>query len=222
MILLGRGAVELGFQIVEEERVDDLVDVLGAGVVHAAGPARVMAEGAFEYGTEHGWVNARPVEFLAAVHQDLVMNVVVQLRHLDALAEQAAVHVGEAREDFARVLGLPRVVVGVEPLEELQQGAAQVRAVHGRHVLAEEPRLYQPGVLAKHQEHQAGAEHGERVVALLTVRVVVELGDLVVDLAHDAAGLDGDGALDAARGLPRPLEELEGGEVLRQVIQGQL
>ena len=158
-----------------------------------------MAERALENGAKNGGVHARPVELLTAGDQDLVMNLLVQLGYLDALPEQPAVHVGEAGEELAGVLLLASLVVGVEPPEELDERSAQVPAIDRGNVIPEEPGLDQPRVLAEHEEHEAGAKNREGVVALLAVRVVVQARDLVVDLAHDAPRLDGDGALDAPR-----------------------
>ena len=190
--------------------------VLRARVAHADGPSRVVAERALEDGAEDRGVDARPVEFLTTRDQDLVMNLLIQLGYLDALPEQAAVHVGEAGQQLAGVLRLSSLVVGVEPTEELDEGDPQARAVDRGDVVAEEPGLDQARVLA---EHKAGAQHRQRVVDLLAVRVVVQIRNLVVDLAHDAARLDGNSTLDTLRCLTGTFEELQGGEVFGQVIQ---
>lgn len=100
--------------------------------------------------------------------------------------------------------------------------APQVLGVVHCNVALEQARVDETGVLAEHEEHDARAQDGQRVVALLAVGVVVEPGDLGVDAAHDAAGLHGDGARHARRSLARPLQELQSGDVLGQILQRDL
>ena len=64
-----KNRVELVAQIVQEKRVDDLVDVLDAGIMHAAAAARLGVKGALEHGAEDGGRNLAPVKIQRSILQ---------------------------------------------------------------------------------------------------------------------------------------------------------
>ena len=168
---LRAGLREGGLEVVEEERVDDLVDVLGAGVVHTPSAPLVVGEAAFEDGSEDRGVDLGPVELLAALHDDGGAQVLGERGDDGALGEEAAVHVGEGLEEVARE-GVARVVGRVQPLEEVAQGVPEVVCrevldVVPEGVLRDETRL----VLAEHEEHHAAAEGADGVVRSLVVAI---------------------------------------------------
>lgn len=67
--------VELGREIVEEERVDDLVDVPDGGVVHASLAALVVAEGLLHQRAEDDGADGAPVEPVAGREQGFAYQV---------------------------------------------------------------------------------------------------------------------------------------------------
>ena len=98
-------AVEFRAQGVEEERVDDFVDVLDGGVVHAAGAAGLGVERALEDGAEDGRRDFRPVEAQGGFPQDGFAQAVRELRDFHGAGEERAVDVGERREGGLEVGG---------------------------------------------------------------------------------------------------------------------
>ena len=113
---LRAGLREGGLEVVEEERVDDLVDVLGAGVVHTPSAPLVVGEAPLEDGAEDRGVDLGPVELLAALHDDGGAQVLRERGDDGALGEEATVHVRERLEQVAGE-GIAVFVGRVEPLE---------------------------------------------------------------------------------------------------------
>ena len=90
---------ELGLQIIEKERVDHLVDVLDAGVVHAASTSRLRIQGALERRTEDGGADAGPIELLGGLPKKRFLDLLGELRNDDVLAlEQVTVDIGKGSQ----------------------------------------------------------------------------------------------------------------------------
>ena len=70
LYLFGQYLRKLAAQVVEEERVDDAVDVVNGGVVHAASAPRLGVERALEDGAEDGGRYLAPVELGGGALED--------------------------------------------------------------------------------------------------------------------------------------------------------
>ena len=117
--------LELGLEAVEEERVDEPVDVLHGGVVHAALAPLVVAQGLLHQGAEDDGADVLPVEPVPRVDHRVA-----------DLVEQTAVDVVEPGELVLEVL-VALVLRGVEHLEQVDDCAAQMAGVVALHVVAE-------------------------------------------------------------------------------------
>lgn len=193
-LLLGEGLVvldglELRLQPVEEERVDEPVDILHRRVVHAALAPLVMRKRLLHQTAEDDGADVLPLEPLARMNHR-VPDFVGELRNLYRLGEQAAVDVVERGEVILKVL-VPLRLRGVEHLEQVDDCTAQVAGVVAFDVVAECVRWEQSGVFGVQEEHDAHRQHCEAVVCLGVVGVGVLLGQGVVQVRHEDAGVLG-------------------------------
>ena len=89
--------VKLGRQGIKEQRVNNLMDILNAGVVHTAAATGFGVQGAFKDCTEDGGGNLGPVEILAGIGQQQVNDFLSELGDNDILvSEQTTVDVRES------------------------------------------------------------------------------------------------------------------------------
>ena len=188
-------------EFVEEQRGDDLVDVLDAGVVHPAGAARFGVQGALEDGAEDGGADLAPVELVAAVVEDEADDLLVERRHFlrPAVAEQAAVDVGKCgRGGFVK--GIAFRFRRVKHGEQLDEGVADVGGLEsGEVVVAYALGAEHAGVLGVEAEDEAhtelvevGADLGGQFLGIAAGKDVgVLLFEGVVEFADEFAGLDG-------------------------------
>ena len=212
--------VELGREIVEEERVDDLVDVPDGGVVHASLAALVVAEGLLHQRAEDDGADGAPVEPVAGREQGFAYQV-GELWNLDAFGEQAAVDVREAFEVVLQIL-VALVERGVQDVEQVDDGAAQVRGVVAFDVLAERVAGVESGVLGVQAEHEAHGQHGEAVVAFRVVGIVVLRGERVVQVRDEQARVLGQLLLDHDAGMLAAEDRFQGAQVFAEVLQREL
>ena len=125
-VLEHKNVVQFLPELVQEKRVDDLVDVLDAGVVHAAGAARFRVERAFEDRAENGRGDAAPVEVVAGLCEEQIFHLVVQERDFDVfIGEKAAVDIGK-RGEVGREIGVAVLRLRVQNFEQVQHGPAEV------------------------------------------------------------------------------------------------
>ena len=97
--------LKLCFQPVQEQRVNDLVDVLNGCVVHPAGAPGFRVQCAFKDSAEDGRRNIAPVEVLAGTAENEVDHFIAQARYLNILVrEQTAVDIGECRQIIVQIL----------------------------------------------------------------------------------------------------------------------
>lgn len=82
--------LKLRFQIIEEQRVNDLVNVLDGCVVHATGAARFRIQRRLKYGAEDGRADVLPVEALRRSLQNQRPDLSIELRYLDRLVRKKA------------------------------------------------------------------------------------------------------------------------------------
>ena len=87
---------EFGFEVVEEERVEDAADIFLGGVVGAFGAALLLVHHALEEGAEDGGRDAAPVETAAGEEGGAVTG--AHVGDIESLGEEAAVDVGEGGE----------------------------------------------------------------------------------------------------------------------------
>ena len=88
---------ELRFEVIEEKRINDLVDIFDRGIVHAAGTTCLRVQGRFEDRTEDSRRDFTPIEVVGSFGKDEFFEFVREARHDDfLLAKQTAVHVGES------------------------------------------------------------------------------------------------------------------------------
>ena len=151
--------LELGAQVVQEQRLDDLQDVLLGGVVGARGAAGRGLHDGLEQRAEDGGRDGGPVE-AARVEQRLAHGR-VEVGNAQRAAEQGAVDVREARQIFVE-RPLAAVLRRVEHLEQPRQPRPQVRAVLARagfqQVEEDVARLEDAGVVREQAEDGAHQE----------------------------------------------------------------
>lgn len=93
-------AVQLGLELAQEQWVDQPVDVLRGGIVHAPGASGLGVQGGLEHPAEHGGADLGPVGALTDLVQEHVDDLLGQLGDLHVRGEQATVDVGEGLQRF--------------------------------------------------------------------------------------------------------------------------
>ena len=208
--------LELGAQVVQEQRLDDLQDVLLGGVVGALGAAGRGLHDGLEQRAEDGGRDGGPVE-AARVEQRLAHGR-VEVGNAQRAAEQGAVDVREARQIFVQRL-LAAVLRRVEHLEQPRQPRPQVRAVLARagfqQVEEDVARLEDAGVVREQ------AEDGAHQEPLQVVAGIAGGFQRVVQAAHAFGRAHVDRVL-IPEGAPlHAQDEAEGFDVAGQVGQGE-
>ena len=179
---------ELVAIIIEEQRIDHIVYVFQARVVHAAVAAGLGVQRAFEDGAKNGRRNAAPVE-AATLGEDELARRRVDGRDGDGLGEEAAVDIGERGElglhEFIAVFDLL-----IEHAKELDERRAEVlRTERVEVVMKLVAASENTGVLGVEAEDEA---HDELVEVLEVFRgrgVAVARQEGVIDFADERAGL---------------------------------
>ena len=181
----GLQAREFGTQVVQEQRLDDLQDVLFGGVVGALGAALRRLHDRLEQRPEDGRRDVRPIE--AAGVEQRRPHGRVEERDGQWPVEQGAVDVGEAGEVFVEgclALGFR----GVQHLEQFSQPRAGVRAILAGagfdEVQEDVARLEDAGVVGEQAEDDAHQE------AFQVVALVARGGERVVQQPHQLGGFD--------------------------------
>ena len=169
----GFEVVKLVAQPVEEERVDDAVNVLHRGVVHAARATRFGVEGTLKHGAEDGRRDAAPVESLRGVDHQRMNDFGTELGHLPGvglhglIGEEPAVDIGQRRK-----LALIRVALVVRRVEDTEEANQLEAEVVGRfderfEMAKEEVSLAEEsGVVGIETEDDAHAEQVEAAQGL--------------------------------------------------------
>ena len=89
---------KLRFQPVQKQRVNQLVNVLNAGVVHPAGAPGFRVQRAFKDSPKDGGADGGPVKVLAGFPKNQVNDGFIQPGNYDVfICEQSAVDIGERR-----------------------------------------------------------------------------------------------------------------------------
>ena len=95
---------KLRFQIVEEQRVDDFMNVLDAGVVHPAAAPGLRVQSGFKHRAENRRADGRPVKVRTGFFQQQVNDLIAQTGNLNVLVrKQPAVDIGERGKVFIKV-----------------------------------------------------------------------------------------------------------------------
>lgn len=166
------------------------MDVLGAGVVHAARAASLRVQGGLEDAAEDGGADLRPVGLLGYLEQELELDLVGEVGDLGVLREKPPVDVGEGLDRF--VVGVAVINRCVERLEEPLERHAHVLGFDVSQVVQERVLGEELRVLAEQAEHQAHAQDVEGLLALLGLRVDILRLKQGVQLADEAARLHRD------------------------------
>ena len=180
-------------QSVEKERVDDLVDVLDARVVHPTRAPRYGVERGFKDRAEDGRADRAPVESRTCIIEQDIDDLLCELRDLDVfLCEQTSVDVGECGERIIQI----RVALcnrGVEHTKELDECLTKVRERYVPQVVVEHgvpPK--QSRILGIECEDEANAEDVEALLTVRITHVAVFLRERVIQSADELPRLDGD------------------------------
>ena len=187
LYLLFEDVVKLLAQVVEEQWVDDLVDVLDAGVVHASAATRLRIQRALEHASEDGGRYLAPVETEARVLQEYLPELFGELRYLYLFLEKPAIGVGEGCEVILQVFAALRLG-RVQHLEEVAQGTAQVLGFVAAKVVMELVVGKDARILGIETEHQSDTQDVEPAQGPRRVVVVLPEQSLV-NLPHYLAGL---------------------------------
>lgn len=218
--LLRADGIELFLQAVQEQRVYHLVDVLGAGVVHAARAAGLRVQGGLEDAAEDGGADLRPVGLLGHLEQELELDLVGEVGDLGFLREQPPVDVGEGLDRL--VVGVALVDRSVERLEEPLECHAHVLRLDVPQVVQERVLGEELRVLAEQAEHQAHAQDVEGLLALLGLGVDVLRLQQGVQLADEAARLHRDLLLALGSAVGGVGDEVKQVRVPPKLLQGEL
>ena len=204
--------LELGVQVIHEQRLDHLEDVFLGRVVRPLRPALRRVHDRLEERAEDRRRNVRPVE--AAGVEQRPAHRGVEREHPQMSLEQVAVDVGEPRQvlvESRRALVLQRV----EHFEQLREPRPEIGPVLARARLDEVEedvaRLEYPGVVGEHAEHDAHEE------AFQIVAPVSGIGERVVQPPDQLGGLDVRRVLVAERPALHPEDEAERLDMRRQV-----
>ena len=214
---------ELRVQIVHEKGIDDLVDVLDAGVMHAALAARLGVQRAFEHGPENGRTDFAPVEAEARARQKDFRGLFRNGRNRLALffAEERPVHIGELGQLLFHET-VPFFQRRVKRAEKLAKRHAHVLGTETLEIAVELFLCEDAGVFGVEAEHQTNAENVEGVEVRSRGLFAELRQERVVNLAHDLARLDGDLQLALEAVAARVHQELQASDVAFEVLQQNL
>ena len=211
-VLPGGDPAELGAEVVEEERLDDLQDVPFGGVVGALFPPFDRVHDGLEERAEDRRGDLRPVE--PAGVEERPAHGAVEGRNGQRAPKEVAVDMGEARQVLVE-RGVPVFHRRVEHLEELRQRVPQVGPVLPRAALQQVEEqvagLEDAGVVREEAEQQPDQEALQRFAG------VPGVPEAVVEAAHEFRGFDVDRILVAESPPLDAEDEPELLDVLREV-----
>ncbi len=185
--------LELGPEVVEEQRLDKFQDILFTRVMRAeiAPPGGTfLVHDALEERTKNSRRYAAPIKRATVEQQG--PHCAVASGYGQRLFKKPAVHIGESHEYFVEAL-LPFTLGCVQDLKQHRQLRYEVGAVFLGAVLDEiterTARLKERGVLGKEAEEQPNEHHFK------DVSLVARGAQTVVELAHALGGLNVDRVL---------------------------
>ena len=209
-ILLGLalGGVKLVVKFVEEKRLDELMNVVAGGVMHAARSTCVGIEVGLEKGAENGGIDGEPTESFiglgrAGLERDAVRGDVIEGRQVERVAvEKPAVDVGKLLELRAERWSAA-VGRGVEHGEQVDESAAVIGGIFD--VIDELIVIENGGVLGVEAKNEADAKLVEDI--FLVDREKFDGVDIVLEFAG-REHLTSEGLTDAPHNLDGVLGEL--------------
>ena len=75
--------IQFTAQVIQEQRIDHLVDVLNARVVHAAATTGLRIKSTFKDGTKDSWRYLAPIEVETGILQQGLFQFLRELRYFD-------------------------------------------------------------------------------------------------------------------------------------------
>ena len=189
---LGLDIGKFSFQVVQEERVDDLVDILQGGIMHAAGPAGIRVQGRLEYGAEDGRRYQAPVKIVAGPLQDEGSYLFRDSRNLDIPGEHTSADERECCQFLVHVW-ITVFRSGVQHLKQLDErfpefvGRELVHVIM-EHILGSED----PGILGIHAENQTHTKLVQALLAVGILRMDILGKELLIEDTDDFTSLDTD------------------------------
>ena len=211
----------LSLQIVEEERVYDLMDIFNAGIVHTTGAAGLRIQSAFKDCAENRGADGRPVKILTGTGQQQVNDLIAQAWDLDVLiGKQAAVDVGERCQIIVKIAVAP-VGLLVEYTEQVNKRPTILGAVRLKIVMEHPAFAEDTGILGVKAEDQTHAQRVQALQRFFGFRFGILLQQRVIQYAHKLAGLQGNLHLLADVFIAGIDEEIQTGELLLQIGQQQ-
>ena len=124
--------LQLGAQVIEEERVQHFQDVRHAGVVHAEDRTLLLIRDGLDHRAEDVGVDARPVQI--ADVQQVGARDLGKPRHIGAAREEPAVDIGKPISPARDARGRPIGSLGVHGAEDFADHLMGVRAVLAAHL----------------------------------------------------------------------------------------
>src|SRR6056297_58631 len=206
--------VELGAQIVKEQRLDHLEDVLLGGVMRAFLAPLCRVHHRLKKRAEDGRGNRRPVE--AAGIEQRRAHVRIEIGRREIFLEQRPVDIGKLLQILVE-MWRARLLGRVEDVEQIAKKRPRVRAIGRGARFQIVPQdilgLENAGIVGKQAEDDPHQELFE-LVALVSACL-----DLVMQQAHQLGGLDVDRVLIAELPPLNPEDEAEALDMVRQVLQ---
>lgn len=213
---LGRLSLDplvLGTQIIQEQRRDELEDVLLAGVVRAQVASNLRVHDPLEQRAEYRRADRAPVQMTAPQQQ--VAHLFIEACGTQVLLEQLAVHIGECGElliEVTQALLRRRV----QYLEEFIQPRGQVRAIlagAGADEVLERISRHEDACVVSEQAEQQADKVNLQLVPLVPYRK-----QFVVQFAQSLGGIDVYRVLLAEGTSLVSGNEAESGDVLGQLL----
>ena len=204
--------LELGAQVVHEQRLDHLEDILLGRVVRSLRPAFHRIHHRLEQRTEDSGREFRPVE--AAGVQQRPTHRRVERERPQVPLEEFAVDIGKPRQVLIEGCGA-LVLRRVEHLEQLREPRPEIRPVLAGARLDEVEediaRLEYPGIVGEH------AEHHPHEGTFQIVAPVSSIGERIVQTPDQLGRFDVSRVLVAERPALHPEDEAERLDMCRQV-----
>ena len=218
--LLFQDGVELAAQVVQEKRVDDLVDILYRGVVHTAASTGLRIQRALEDGSEDGGRNLAPVEVERGILEQQLADGVRHAGYLNLLVgKQPAIGIGECQQVLPQIrvtLLHGRIHHFEQPYQRIAQFLCRVVVQEVmEHVVSPEDAC----ILGIETEHQTDTKDVERLQRVLVGGVDVLFQQFVVESAHNLARLHRHLHLLGKMLALRVNEEMQAVILLAQILQ---
>ena len=89
---------------VKEQRVDDLMDILDAGIVHSAASSGLRIKRTLEHSTEDCRTDLTPIKIITRMLEQQSSNLIIQPWNLDTpVSKQTAINVWESQQSIIKI-----------------------------------------------------------------------------------------------------------------------